>query len=110
MSVLLAVTAGFCEELLYRGWLWRFFSDLTGHLWIAALLSAIAFGFAHAYQGRSGIISTGIVGLLFSLPVLLANSLVPVQVIHAGIDLMNGLILSQAAESSLGAPAQQSGA
>jgi len=48
--------------------------------------------------------------VLFSLPVLLANSLVPVQVIHAGIDLMNGLILSQAAESSLGAPAQQSGA
>lgn len=106
--ILVAVTAGFCEEFLYRGWLWRFFSDLTGHLSIAVLLSAVAFGFAHAYQGRSGIISTGIVGLLFSVPVLLANSLVPVQVIHAGIDLMNGLILSKAAESSFGARAQQS--
>lgn len=38
MWVPVAVTAGFCEELLYRGWLWRFFGDLTGHLWIAVVL------------------------------------------------------------------------
>jgi hypothetical protein len=50
----------------------------------------------------------GIVGLLFSVPVLLTNSLVPVQVIHAGIDLMNGLLLSKAAESISGAGAHQS--
>ncbi len=105
LFVLVAVTAGFCEELLYRGWLWRFFDNLTGHLWIAVVLSAVAFGLAHAYQGRAGIISTGIVGLLFSVPVLLANSLVPVQVIHAGIDLVNGLLLSKAAESMSGAVA-----
>ncbi|HEY4930324.1 MAG TPA: type II CAAX endopeptidase family protein [Terriglobales bacterium] len=108
MWVLVAVTAGFCEELLYRGWLWRFFSDLTGHLWIAVVLSAVAFGLAHAYQGRAGIVSTGIVGLLFSVPVLLTNSLVPVQVIHAGIDLTNGLLLSKAAESISGVGAHQS--
>jgi membrane protease YdiL (CAAX protease family) len=107
LFVLVALTAGFCEELLYRGWLWRFFRDLTGHLWIAVVLSAVAFGFAHAYQGRTGIISTGIVGLLFSVPVLLTNSLVPVQVIHAGIDLTNGLLLSKAAESISGARAAQ---
>jgi membrane protease YdiL (CAAX protease family) len=99
MWVLVAATAGFCEELLYRGWLWRFFGDLTGHLWIAVVLSAVVFGLAHAYQGRAGIISTGILGLLFSVPVLLSNSLIPTQVMHAGIDLMNGLILSKAAES-----------
>lgn len=108
LFVLVAVTAGFCEELLYRGWLWRFFHDLTGHLWIAVVLSAVAFGLAHAYQGRAGIISTGIVGLLFSVPVLLANSLVPVQVIHTGLDLMNGLLLSKAAESISGTRTQQS--
>ncbi len=105
--VLVAVTAGFCEEVLYRGWLWRLFGDLTGHLWVAVVLSAVAFGFAHAYQGRAGIISTGLVGLLFSVPVLLTNSLVAVQVIHAGIDLVNGLLLSKAAESTLGAVAHQ---
>lgn len=108
LFVLVAVTAGFCEELLYRGWLWRLFRDLTGHLWIAVVLSAVAFGFAHAYQGRAGIISSGIVGLLFSVPVLLSNSLVPVQIIHAAIDLMNGLLLSKAAESSSAAAAHQS--
>ncbi len=108
LFVLVAVTAGFCEELLYRGWLWRFFGDLTGHLWVAVVLSATAFGLAHAYQGRAAIISTGIVGLLFSVPVLLANSLVPVQIIHAGIDLMNGLLLSKAAESIPGMVVDQS--
>lgn len=70
---------------------------------------AIAFGLGHAYQGRVGIISTGIIGLLFSVPVLLANSLVRAQVIHAGIDLVNGLLLSKAAESISMTPAQQSG-
>lgn len=108
LFVLVAVTAGFCEEVLYRGWLWRFFGDVTGHLWIAVVLSAVTFGFAHAYQGRAGIISTGIVALLFSVPVLLANSLVPGQVIHTGLDLMNGLLLSKAAESISGTGAQQS--
>ncbi len=107
LFALVALTAGFCEELLYRGWLWRFFGDLTGKLWIAVLLSAVAFGLAHAYQGRTGVISAGVVGLLFSVPVLLANSLVPVQVIHAGVDLMNGLLLSKAAESLSGARTQQ---
>ncbi len=107
LFVLVGVTAGFCEELLYRGCLWRFFSDVTGHLWVAVVLSAVAFGFAHAYQGCAGIISTGIVGLLFSVPVLLTNSLVPVQVIHAGIDLVSGLLLSNAAEFTSGASAHQ---
>ncbi len=105
--VLVAVTAGFCEELLYRGWLWRFFGDLTGHLWIAVVLSAVAFGLAHAYQGGAGIISTSIAGLLLSVPVFLSNSLVPAQVIHAGIDLTNGLLLSKAAESISGVGAHQ---
>jgi membrane protease YdiL (CAAX protease family) len=106
--ILVAITAGFCEEVLYRGWLWRFVGDLTGHLWMAVVLSAVAFGLAHAYQGRAGIISTGILGLIFSVPVLLAHSLVPGQVIHIGIDLMNGWILSQAAESISVARAQHS--
>jgi len=108
MWVLVALTAGFCEELLYRGWLWWFFRDLTGHLWMAVVLSAVAFGLAHAYQGRAGIINTGIAGLLFSVPVLLANSLVPGQVIHAALDLANGLLLSKAAESVSGVGAHQS--
>ena len=109
LFMLVALTAGFCEELLYRGWLWRFFGNLTGHLWISVVLSAAAFGLAHAYQGRAGIIGAGVLGLLLSVPVLVANSLIPAQVIHAGIDLMNGLLLSKAAESSSRAGAQQGG-
>lgn len=108
MFICVALSAGFCEELLYRGWLWWFFVDLTGHLWIAVVLSAVAFGLAHAYQGRVGIVTAAIAGLLFSVPVLFAKSLVPVQVIHAGIDLMNGLLLSKAAESISATRAQNS--
>jgi uncharacterized protein len=100
LFVLVSVTAGFCEELLYRGWLWSFFGDVTGHLWIAVLLSAIAFGLAHFYQGLAGFVETGIGGLFFSIPVLLGHSLVPSQVIHAGIDLTNSLLLSKRAESA----------
>jgi CAAX amino terminal protease family. len=101
LFALVSITAGFCEELVYRGWLWRFFGDLTGHLWMAVLLSAVAFGLAHAYQGRAGCVQTGIAGLVFSLPVLLAHSLVPSQVIHAGIDLANSFLLSKKAKVRL---------
>ena len=61
--------AAFLEEMVYRGWLtnriaelWRF---STGG-WIASvLLSSALFGIVHLYQGASGMIATGLSGLVF---------------------------------------------
>lgn len=60
--VLVSVTAGLCEEFLCRGWLLAFFSSALGFVWVGLLVSSILFGFAHSYQGRSGILGTAVLG------------------------------------------------
>lgn len=88
----MAVSAGICEEILYRGWLLNLVGALTGSMWLGLALSSIAFGLGHAYQGPLGILSTGFVGLLLGLVFVWIGSLVPVQILHAFINLSSGLM------------------
>ena len=87
-----SLTAGICEELLYRGWLVNFFGALFGSIWLGMIAAAILFGLGHAYQGRHGIAATGVLGLVFGTMFVLVRSLVPGQVLHAAIDLVNGTL------------------
>jgi membrane protease YdiL (CAAX protease family) len=85
----LALTAGVCEEILFRGfglayirWLW----PGATHDWLIALTS-VPFGFAHIYQGARGVVLTGVVGALFASLVLSSGSLLPAMLLHALLDL-----------------------
>lgn len=62
--------AAFGEEMIYRGYFMHRFADLfyrsnTGFI-IGVILSNLLFGFGHMYQGLSGMIITGLTGLLFA--------------------------------------------
>jgi CAAX protease family protein len=87
----LAITAGVCEEFIYRGFVIAAFSWVGLPLWLVVIVSSILFGLAHAYQGRGGILSTGIFGVLLAIGRLSFGSLVPVMMWHAGLDLAAGL-------------------
>jgi membrane protease YdiL (CAAX protease family) len=87
----LSLTAGFCEEFLFRGYLIWAFQPMFG-LWGAAAFSVAVFAVAHAYQGVKGILGTGIVGILLTLVVLISESLLPAMALHALIDIGQGLI------------------
>ena len=70
----LAVTwtlAAFGEELVYRGYLMNRIAGLVNTNqagWAVSLLvSSILFGAVHSYQGASGVIATGLLGLLFGM-------------------------------------------
>ena len=85
----LAVTAGICEEILFRGfgiayvrWLWPGASR-------AALitLTSIGFGFAHLYQGPRGVVLTGLIGALLASVTLSSGVLLPAMLMHALLDL-----------------------
>jgi membrane protease YdiL (CAAX protease family) len=86
---LLAVTAGVCEELLYRGF------GLAGLRWAApdigtpalVIISGGAFGLAHLYQGRLGVTLTGLLGAYLAWITIAVGSLVPVMLLHALLDL-----------------------
>jgi hypothetical protein len=86
-----SVTAGFCEEFLFRGYLIWVFSPWFGW-WGAAALSLPFFAIAHlpVYQGWNGVLRTGIVGAVFTLVVAIFNSLWPAIALHALIDLSQG--------------------
>ncbi len=86
---MVAITAGICEEVLYRGFVMWYLT-----IWItiipAALASSILFGFAHIYIGIPHVIRTMIVGAVFAVVVLGTGSLWPAIVLHAAIDLFSG--------------------
>jgi membrane protease YdiL (CAAX protease family) len=89
--VALSLSAGFCEEFIFRGYLIFAFQPLLG-LWGAAAFSVVVFAVAHAYQGVKGILGTGIVGGLLTLVVLISGSLLPAIALHALVDISQGLV------------------
>jgi len=100
-----ALTAGVCEEILYRGFLPWWIAGLTGSVGLGFGLSAIVFGLGHAYQGRGGVIVTGLLGACFGAIAWGLKSLVPGQVLHVAIDLVNGIAVGRTLERVQAAPA-----
>jgi membrane protease YdiL (CAAX protease family) len=88
-----SLTAGFCEEFLYRGYFIWVFAPWLGW-WGAAALSLPFFALGHVgvYQEWSGAVRTGIVGAVFTLAVAVFDSLWPALALHALLDLGQGMI------------------
>ena len=88
---LVSVTAGVCEEIIFRGFLMAYLMSWLGvPFWGAALLSSLGFGLAHMYQGPLGIPRTGFVGLGMAYLYGLTGSLWAPIVVHAVMDLFAG--------------------
>lgn len=67
--LMMQVVAAFGEEIFYRGYVTKRIAVILGNSkkgWIAGIvISSIIFGFAHLYQGGSGVITTGFIALIF---------------------------------------------
>lgn len=87
----LSVTAGLCEEFLYRGFAMAALTRTGLPVGVVILFSAIIFGLAHLYQGRAGFVSTMVLGILFGASRVALGSLVPAMVWHVGVDLVAGI-------------------
>ena len=88
----LSVTAGFCEEFIFRGYLQRQFLALTGKVWIAISLQALVFGIAHLYQGWRGVVAISVYGALFGILAWRRKSLRPGMIQHAAQDSLFGIV------------------
>jgi uncharacterized protein len=89
--LVLAVTAGVCEEFLYRGFVMAALGRVGVVSWAIVIISAALFGFAHTYQGRSGVLGTTIMGFVFGVGRLALRSLVPVAIWHCVVDVVAGI-------------------
>jgi membrane protease YdiL (CAAX protease family) len=69
--------AAFGEEMAYRGYLIRRAAELLGESqrawWLAVVIAAILFGLGHWYKGMSGVIDSGMAGLLLGAAYLLTG-------------------------------------
>lgn len=108
MWIGLSLTAGFCEEILYRGFLmWYVMTWLPGAA--AVLVSAVVFGMAHLYLGWGlGVLRASVVGVVFGAAYLLTGSLWVPMVLHAAVDVTSGLTGSVALGQGTSVPSERS--
>jgi membrane protease YdiL (CAAX protease family) len=91
--VCLSATAGFCEEILFRGYFQKQCTRLLHSRWAALIVVSILFGLGHAYEGpqRMGLIA--VLGLSFGVLSLWRKSLRPAMMAHTLQDTISGLLL-----------------
>ncbi len=87
----LAVTAGLCEEFLYRGFTMAALTRVGLPLWGVVLLSSALFAMAHLYQGRGGIASTLVIGTVFGTARIAYDGMIPGMAWHIAVDAVAGV-------------------
>jgi membrane protease YdiL (CAAX protease family) len=89
LFTVVGITAGVCEEWLYRGFFLAVVAAVAGgpSTGVLVAVAAVAFGLAHAYQGRVGILSTGVLGGVMAALYLETGSLLLPVLLHVLIDL-----------------------
>jgi uncharacterized protein len=90
--VALATTASLCEEFLFRGFVFAVILRATSRVIAAVIGSSLLFSLAHLYQGKRGLITTFLLGLLLAGARIWAGSLVPAIAGHLLVDLMAGYL------------------
>jgi membrane protease YdiL (CAAX protease family) len=86
--VALAISAGVCEEVVFRGYFQEQFQAWTGSVLLALLLQAVLFGVSHGYQGIAATLKITIFACLFGLCAHWRKSLRPGIIAHALTDIL----------------------
>lgn len=86
-SLALVTAGGAVEEVVYRGWGVLLVRRARPSLTAAALVaSSLLFGAAHVVVPVGGFVHFALTGLVFGLAALASGSVVPVAVVHAGMN------------------------
>jgi membrane protease YdiL (CAAX protease family) len=93
----LSVSAGVCEELLYRGYLIWYLTHWLG-FWPAAAIASVLFGLGHSYQGPRGMLITAAVGMFLAAVYWVSGSLFAPMALHAIMDIHSGHLAHAAFE------------
>lgn len=90
--VLLSMSGGFCEEVIFRGYLQRQFSTFTHSLTGGIVIQAISFGLGHGYQGWKLMTLIALYGACFGVLAHWRHSLRPGIIAHALQDIAAGVL------------------
>jgi membrane protease YdiL (CAAX protease family) len=87
-----SISAGICEEFVFRGYFQKQFEMFTHTRWIALAMQAVLFGISHGYQGIEACAQIATFGALYGLLALWRKSLRPGMIAHAGSDILSGIL------------------
>lgn len=92
-----SITAGICEEIVWRGCLIFLLSNIFPSLsiMVVCIISCILFGLAHCYQGIYGIVKTSVIAILFVMIYFTTNSLLPGIVLHFLFDYSSAFLIKE---------------
>lgn len=88
---LVAGTAGFCEEVIYRGYLQRQIGGLAGSMWIGIVAQGVFFGASHGYEGPQRMVLIAVYGCMFGMLAYWRKSLRPGMMAHFMQDSIAGI-------------------
>ncbi len=94
--IALSISAGICEEIVFRGYLQRQLALMTGNVGLAILLQAILFGIGHAYEGLSSVVAIVLHGLFLGMLAQWRGNIRAGIIEHAGWDILAGFGLLNA--------------
>jgi membrane protease YdiL (CAAX protease family) len=87
----LSISAGICEEIVFRGYLQRQLAALSGSTSLAILGQAVAFGVAHGYEGLGAVIGIVVYGLAIGALAQWRGNIRAGVLAHAAWDILAGL-------------------
>jgi uncharacterized protein len=90
--VFVSITGGFCEEVIFRGYLQRQFSTFTNSVVIGIVIQAVVFGLSHGYQGWKLMSLIALYGACFGVLARWRRSLRPGIIGHALQDIAGGFL------------------
>ncbi len=92
--ILMAFTAGICEEILFRGFLMTYLQALSyeSPKYQSMVVSAAVFAVLHIYQGRVAALKIFAFSMVFGALYILTNSILPSIFVHVLVDLISGWI------------------
>ena len=92
LAVPLVGIVALAEETIFRGYLMLRLKAITPSPALAVVLSAAFFSLGHGYEGSAGVVTVGVMGLVFALIYLWRQSLVAPMVMHFLQDFL-GIVL-----------------
>ncbi len=99
--VALSCTAGFVEEIIFRGYLQQQIGILSGNVYVGLVSSAIIFGGGHGYEGTRRMVLIAVFGAMFGILSQMTKSLRPAMMAHAWHDAFSGFLLRLFAQKGL---------
>jgi uncharacterized protein len=87
-----SLSAGFCEEVAFRGYFQSQFEAMTGSSVAGVALQAILFGISHGYQGLQAVVMIILFGFVFGILASWRKSLRPGMILHAWSDIYAGYL------------------